>query len=87
MKVESDLRFDVHVPLAVYFDFDREVVPIVKWPIPCSWAAIAPPKENIEQFYNHRPVSSFVDVDCINDDSHTEEALVAWSHAIELAVD
>jgi hypothetical protein len=87
MKVESDLRFDVHVPLAVYFDFDREVVPIVNWPIPCSWAAIAPPKEIIEQFYNHRPVSSFVDVDCINDDSHTEEALVAWSHAIELAVD
>ena len=42
MKVESDLRFDVHVPLAAYFDFDREVVPIVNWPIPCSWAAIAP---------------------------------------------
>ena len=87
MHVDHDHRFDSHVPLTVFLDFHRVASPSYKWSIPRSWAALAPPKDIIDKFYNDKPFSHFYNLDDIVDESCTENALVAWSHAVELAVD
>jgi len=68
-------------------DIGGLVISFHKWSIPCSWAAIAPPRELIEKFYNHKPVFQTFYVDSIHDECQTEHALVAWSQSVELAVD
>lgn len=87
MRVESDHQFDSHVPLAVFLDFCRETPTTFKWYTPCSWAALAPPKDLIDTCYKHISFSSLFDVETIVDEHQTEAALLAWSQAVELAVD
>ena len=87
MRVEGEHQFDTHVPLAVYFNFDRHNASAVQWSIPCSWAALAPPKDLIETCYQDRPFSQTFNLDDIIDEVQTEAALLAWSGAVELAVD
>lgn len=59
MRVEADHQFDTYVPLAVFLDFRRDTTPSFKWSIPCSWAALAPPKGVIATCYDHKPLSHF----------------------------
>ena len=87
MHVDHDPRFDTHVPLAVFLDFRRDISPSYKWSFPRSWAALAPPKDMIDLYYSDKPFSHFYNLEDIVDETCTEDALVAWSHAVELAVD
>ena len=87
MRVEADHQFDTYVPLAVFLDFRRDTTPSFKWSIPCSWAALAPPKGVIATCYDHKPLSHFSTWIMLLMPIKQRLALVAWSHAVELAVD
>eukprot|EP00435_Cladocopium_sp_Y103_P066489 s149_g28.t1 len=87
MTVDSKLQFDAHVPLIVTFKIDKEVSPARLWNIPCSWAAIAPPTELIDTCYTTKSFDHVFDVQTINSAEQVGQALLAWSHAVEVAID
>eukprot|EP00435_Cladocopium_sp_Y103_P066458 s404_g28.t1 len=87
MRVDKKFQFDSHVPLFIDLSFTKDMWVPHQWKIPCSWAALAPPSDIIAQCYNNRPVSSVFDVSSIDDENKTEQALLAWSSSVELAVD
>lgn len=49
--------------------------------------ALAPPKDLIETCYLDKPFSRSFNLEDVIDEQHTEAALLAWSGAVELAVD
>eukprot|EP00435_Cladocopium_sp_Y103_P073917 s162_g45.t1 len=87
MRVDKKFQFDSHVPLFIDLSFTKDMWVPHQWKIPCSWAAMAPPSDIIAQCYNNRPVSSVFDLSSIDDEKKTEQALLAWSSSVELAVD
>eukprot|EP00435_Cladocopium_sp_Y103_P050765 s2212_g15.t1 len=87
MRVDKKFQFDSHVPLFIDFSFMKNMQLPHQWKIPCSWAAMAPPSDIIAQCYRDKPVSSVFDLSSIDDENKTEQALLAWSSSVELAVD
>eukprot|EP00435_Cladocopium_sp_Y103_P040584 s1003_g11.t1 len=87
MRVDKKFQFDSHVPLFIDFSFMKNMQLPQQWRIPCSWAAMAPPSDMIAQCYNDKPVSSVFALSSIDDEIKTEQALLAWSSSVELAVD
>eukprot|EP00435_Cladocopium_sp_Y103_P010479 s2347_g2.t1 len=87
MEVDSRLQFDAHVPLVVTFRVNKDIPPARRWNTPCSWAAIAPPTELIDTCYKSKPFCDVFDVQTITDANQVGHGLLAWSHAVEVAID
>eukprot|EP00435_Cladocopium_sp_Y103_P057297 s916_g19.t1 len=87
MRVDKRFQFDSHVPLFIDLQLSNDTTLPCQWRIPSSWAALAPPSDIIAQCYNDKPVSCVCDVSAISDEHETDQAILAWSASVELAVD
>lgn len=87
MSVCSDHQFDIHSPLLIQFDFQKEKIPVSIWNTPKTWATFAPTKQLIEEHY--MPVdfeTIFLDASA-PDVGQVEHAFQIWSQQTEKAVD
>jgi len=87
MCVCADHQFDIHSPLLIQFDFQKERTPVSLWNTPKTWATFAPSKQLIEEYYQPVDFDNLFAQSAAPDVGQVEHAFHVWSQETEKAVD